>query len=126
VTFTSTVVGWPSSRANLLSKNTAGNGTIKEWFNPAAFTLPAPYTYGNSQRNSLFGPSIVNWDQAIYKNLTFRERFNLEFRAEFFNILNHPDFDIPASNISVPSTDGHISDTVNTPRDIQLAMRLSF
>lgn len=126
VTFTSTVVGWPSSRANLISKNTAGDGTIKEWFNPAAFALPAPYTYGNSQRNSLFGPGIVNWDQAVYKNLTFRERFNLEFRAEFFNILNHPDFDIPASNISVPSTDGHISDTVNTPRDIQLALRLSF
>jgi hypothetical protein len=125
VTFTSTVVGWPSSRANLVA-NPAGNGTIKEWFSPAAYTLPAPYTYGTSQRNSLFGPSTVNWDQAVYKNWAFRERFNLQFRAEFFNILNHPDFDVPASNISVHSTAGVISDTVNSARDLQFAARLSF
>ena len=125
VTFTSTVVGWPSSRANLIG-NPAGNGTIKEWFNPVAYTLPAPYTYGTSQRNSLFGPGTVNWDQAVYKNWAFRERFNLQFRAEFFNILNHPDFDIPASNISVHSTAGVISDTVNSARDLQFAARLSF
>jgi hypothetical protein len=124
-TFTSTVVGWPSSRANLVG-NPAGNGTIKEWFNPAAYTLPDPYTYGTSQRNSLFGPSTVNWDQAVYKNWAFRERFNLQFRAEFFNILNHPDFDVPASNISVHSTAGVISDTVNSARDLQFAARLSF
>jgi hypothetical protein len=125
VTFTSKVVGWESSRADLVGSPT-GNGTIKDWFNPAAFTLPAPYTYGTSQRNSLFGPKDVNWDQAVYKNWAIKERLNFQFRAEFFNILNHPDMDVPASNISVPSTAGVISDTVNNARDLQFAGRLSF
>jgi hypothetical protein len=125
VTFTSTTVGWPSSRANLVG-NTSGAGTIAQWFNPAAFAVPAPFTYGNSPRNLLYGPGIINWDQAVYKVTNITERARLEFRAEFFNIMNHANFDVPAANISVPSTVGKISNTTNTPRDIQFGMRLSF
>src|SRR5436190_1174677 len=81
--------------------------------------VPAPFTYGNSARNSLFGPGIINWDQSLYKRFGITDRMSLEFRAEFFNIMNHANFEIPAANISVPSTVGKITSTNNVPRDIQ-------
>jgi hypothetical protein len=118
-------VGWPSSRADIVG-NTSGAGNIAQWFNPAAFAVPAPFTYGNSARNFLFGPGIINWDQSLSKNTRIGERTNLEFRAEFFNIMNHANFDLPASNISVPSTVGRITSTSNAPRAIQFGARLSF
>jgi hypothetical protein len=111
------------SRADIVGKP-SGPGRITEWFNPAAYAVPAPYTYGNSARNSLCGPGIINWDQAIYKKFGITERISLEFRAEFFNIMNHANFDVPASNISVPSTVGRITNITNTPRDIQFGMRV--
>jgi outer membrane receptor protein involved in Fe transport len=125
VTFTSQVTGQPSSRADIIGDPT-GAQTLAQWFNPAAFAVPAPYRYGNSGRNFLFGPGIVTWDQAFYKNFRITERINLQFRSELFNILNHPSFSNPASNISAPSTVGRITSTSNTPRDVQFGMRLSF
>jgi hypothetical protein len=63
---------------------------------------------------------------AVFKNIAITERLNLQFRAEFFNFLNHPTFNPPASDISVSSQVGKITSTSNTPRDIQFALRLSF
>jgi hypothetical protein len=125
VTFNSTVVGWPSSRADIVG-NPNGAGTIYQWFNPAAYAVPAPFAFGNSARNSLWGPGIINWDQAVYKRFGITDRINLEFRAEFFNIMNHANFDVPAANISVPAQVGRITNITNTPRDIQFGMRLAF
>src|SRR5581483_5167824 len=51
--------------------------------------------FGNERRNSLVGPDYRNWDLAIYKNTAITERFNMQLRAEFFNILNHPNFASP-------------------------------
>jgi hypothetical protein len=62
----------------------------------------------------------------VFKHTALTERLNLEIRAEFFNVLNHPNFGTPASNISNPSQVGRISSTSNTPRDIQFGARLSF
>jgi len=126
VTFNSTVLGWPSSRADIIGNPAVSNRSIDQWFNPAAFAVPAPFTYGNSARNLLFGPGYFNWDAGVFKNTLLTERINLEFRAEFFNILNHANFAVPASNISVPSTVSRISSTSNTPRDIQFGLRLQF
>jgi hypothetical protein len=126
VTFNSTVLGWPSSRADIAGDPAVSNRSIDRWFNPAAFVIPAPFTYGNSARNLLFGPGFFNWDAGVFKNTLLTERINLEFRTEFFNILNHANFAVPASNISVPSTVGRISSTSNTPRDIQFGLRLQF
>jgi hypothetical protein len=102
------------------------NRSIQRWFNPAAFAVPAQFTYGNSARNLLFGPGYFNWDTALYKHTRITERFDLEFRAEFFNVLNHPSFNPPASDISVASQVGRITSTSNTPRDIQFGLRLGF
>jgi hypothetical protein len=126
VTFNSTTVGWPSNRADIVGNPIPANRSIVQWFNPAAYAVPQPFTFGNSARNSLFGPNLFRWDNGFIKNTRITERLNLEFRAEFFNILNHPSFDVPASNISVPSQVGRITSTVSTARDIQFGMRLSF
>ena len=125
VTFTSTVLGWPSSRADIVGDLKVSDPSTQGWFNPQAFAVPAPFLYGNSARNMLFGPSFFGWDAAVFKNTQLTERLRLEFRAEFFNILNHPNFGVPASNISVPATVGRIS-TATDPRDIQFGMRLAF
>ena len=87
--------------------------------------MPAPFTYGNSARNLLFGPGFFNWDAAIFKNTMLTNKVRLEFRVEFFNVLNHPNFGLPASNISVPATVGRISSATD-PRDIQFGLRLAF
>ncbi len=94
---------------------------------------PADRTYG-VRRNILRGPTLTNLDVALAKTTSFTERFKLEFRAEFFNALNHPEFAQPtyldgATNIDGP-TFGQITTTGSfraaTPRIGQLALRLTF
>lgn len=126
VTFDSTVTGWPSNRADIIGDPHLEDRSIQRWFNPSAFVIPAQFTYGNSARNLLFGPGYFNWDTAVFKHTPLTERLNLEIRAEFFNVLNHPNFGIPQSNISNVSQVGRITSTSNTPRDIQFGARLSF
>jgi hypothetical protein len=60
--------------------------------NPAAFSLPAPGQIGNLGRGEVRGKSITNVDFSVNKNWRMRERYNLQFRAEFFNLFNHPNF----------------------------------
>jgi hypothetical protein len=61
----------------------------------------------------------------VFKEFPIIERFRLQLRGEFFNILNHPQFDLPGQTIGSPSA-GVISATVGTPRDVQLSLRLQF
>ena len=114
------------NRANVSGDPTAGGHTLTRWFNTAAFSVPAAFTYGNSARNMLFGPGYFNWDTALFKNTRITERWNLQFRAEFFNVLNHPTFNPPNANVSAPAQFGRITSTANTPRDIQFGLRLLF
>ena len=86
---------------------------------------PAVFTYGTYPRNYLRGPHRGNLDFAVAKKTAiFGERLNAEFRAEFFNIFNHAEFELPTLNIQDPSF-GQISSTYD-PRIIQLALRLTF
>ena len=125
VTFTSTTLGWPSSRADIVGNPTVSNPSLTQWFNPAAFAVPQPFLYGNSARNMLFGPGQIYWDASVFKSTKLTERLTLQFRAEFFNILNHANFGNPASNISVPTTVGRISSATD-PRNMQFGLRLQF
>jgi hypothetical protein len=126
VTFDSAVEGWPSSRANIIGNPHVSNPTLTEWFNPAAFALPQPFAYGDSAPYSLFGPDYSEWDMSVFKNFMLGERFTLRFESDFFNILNHPAFGNPNSDISVPSQVGTITSQENSPRNIQFSLRLSF
>jgi hypothetical protein len=104
---------------------------INRWFDTsfntpdAAWATPRQYTYGNSGRNILRGPGRTNLDLSIFKQFPVTERYTLQFRSEFFNIFNHPQFDLPNTSIGNPNA-GVISSTVGTPRDIQFSLRLTF
>ena len=119
--------------------------TSNVYRNPATGKLgPEPYPVcfnlrGNSGRNILIGPGLSNLDFSVYKNNYIRrisEAFNVQFRAEFFNILNRPNFNFPVSQGKVNNTNifnadgtlnpvaGLITSTVTDPREIQVALKL--
>ncbi|MPZ19488.1 MAG: hypothetical protein GEV06_16450 [Luteitalea sp.] len=127
VTFGATQPGWFSGRADLASDPTlpGRDRSIDGWFNPAAFAVPAPFTYGNSPRNVLFGPGDVVVDLSVIKNTRIGDDVTVQFRAEFFNLPNHANVGNPAANISVPSTVGRIFGA-GDPRQVQLGVKVLF
>ncbi len=74
--------------------------TVETWYNPAAFTTPAPYTFGDVGRNTLRGPDDRNFDFALLKNFRITETKQVQFRSEFFNILNRANFAPPGGGSS--------------------------
>lgn len=98
-------------------------------FNRYAFAQPAPGTFGNSGRNILRGAGLNNWDISLFKNTSLSERFNLQFRAEFFNAFNHTQFGpFPGNFFSLDpnSSFGVYRSTQHAARIIELALKLSF
>lgn len=77
-----------------------GIGANTSWFDPLAFRQPVGVRYGSTGRNVLFGPGIVNLDMSLFRSFKFRERFDLEFKTECFNISNTPKFSNPAANVA--------------------------
>ncbi|MBI4165347.1 MAG: TonB-dependent receptor [Acidobacteria bacterium] len=103
--------------------------TLQRWFNTAAFQQPTPGTYGNLGRLTMFGPGAKLLDFSVFKNFSLRENMQLQFRAEAFNIFNHPNFANPSGTF--PSgVFGTISSTafgaIGQPRNMQLALKLTF
>src|SRR5579884_2472459 len=89
-------------RPNLVGDPNLSDPTINEWFNPAAFAVPAPGTPGNAGRNILRGPGLVGVDFSMGKSFRFplpRETGELQIRIDAQNVLNHPNFDLPNSSI---------------------------
>lgn len=125
VTFTSTTLGWTSNRADIVGDPNAAERSIAQWFNPAAFATPAPFTFGNSSRNLLFGPGYFNCDAGLLKIAPVTERMTLEVRAEAFNLPNRANFGLPASDISVANTIGRITSAADA-RTFQFGARLRF
>jgi hypothetical protein len=117
-------------------------GDPNHWFNPAMFSLGPVGFLGNAGRDILRGPGLATWDFSMVKNTPIRfprEGSNLEFRAEFFNILNRANFGIPPGSAftgaladtgpysELPlSTAGRITNTSTTSRQIQFALKLQF
>lgn len=89
------------------------------------FCNPAPGTLGDIQRNAFSGPPFFNWDFSASKSFHISESKRLEYRAEFFNFLNHPVFFMGDQLIN-GSTFGQITSTSSTPRVIQMALRFIF
>jgi hypothetical protein len=116
-----------------VSLTPAGGPTPAHWFNPAAFAVPAPGTWGNAGRNLGRGPSLYQIDMSLARRVALRERAGLEIRADAFNLLNRAQLGDPTGDVTVPSQFGIIQSTINTtpigsgtPRQIQLMMRLFF
>jgi len=120
--------------------------TLAHWFNPCAFQSAAvtfnPGTanqftvgeLGTAARAPVYGPRFVNTDLSLIKDfpMSFREGMNLQFRAEFFNLFNHPQYWLPGlagigeQDIGSPSSFGAVTSTVNNPRLVQFALKLKF
>lgn len=113
-----------SLRPDRIGNGKVGDPTLFLYFDPSAFKVPAPFTYGNSGRNILYARGFRNWDFIIVRNFVLRENLRLQFRSEFFNFTNTPAFGGPVTNIQA-ATVGRIL-SAGEPRDIQFALKLRF
>jgi hypothetical protein len=119
-------------------------GTPSRWFNPSAFLLPVAGTFGNAGRNQFLGPNLIELDTSLFKKIRINERWNLQFRAEAFNILNRANFGQPTIGVytgnpsalcelpsqsscpSISPSAGVITSTATTSRQLQVALKLMF
>jgi outer membrane receptor protein involved in Fe transport len=124
-----------NDRPNATGNPNNGPKRWNAWFNTAAFAPAAPGTFGNAGRNTIIGPRNNIADVSLSKTTRINERAGLQFRAEFFNVLNHPNFALP--NVTVNSSGfGTITSTPDVangnplgdggPRQVQLALKLVF
>lgn len=121
------VVGENPIRANLTGQPVFGQGTrnATTWFNPAAFTAPPAYTFGNASRNSVYGPGMQTMDLGLVRNFDLVEKARMELRGEFFNALNHTNLGTPNRFVNTSSF-GSITEITTPGREIQLSARVSF
>jgi hypothetical protein len=107
-------------------------GDPERWFDPNAFALPPAGMYGNLGRNVLEGPGLTTLDVALHKVLWRTEHHSVRLRVEAFNIVNHPNFQIPSvftlftSTLDRVGSAGRITETATTSRQIQLALKWVF
>jgi len=105
-------------------------GKPDQWFDPRAFVVPTPGTFGNVSRGSLRGPGLVSFDTSLFKRIKINETLNLQFRAEAFNVFNHANFSYPNQIIfagnNYSSSAGVISTTATSSRQLQFALKLMF
>lgn len=97
---------------------------ILQWFNPAAFKQNTVGTFGTGGRNQLRVPGTSNLDYSLFKNFAIREKAKLQYRGEFFNVLNHTNLGAPSNSV-VSTTFGRIS-SASAPRIIQMSLKLVF
>jgi outer membrane receptor protein involved in Fe transport len=128
--------GLGTDRPDLVGDPNSGPRTVEEWFNTLAFALNAPLTFGNAGRNIVNGPGYVDVDYSLIKNTHFERGMNLQFRAEMFNIFNHPNFGLPNNTLTSPSF-GSLFETADVaqnnvglgsggPRLIQFGLKFLF
>ena len=143
VTFSvpSSVVGWWGGRANAVSgvplyagQQSGSHNIIQgvQWFNPAAFAPPAPWTWGDAGRNTVWGPGMWDWDISALKNFSVTERIRVQVRGDFFDAFNHFNLGAPNSTIADTRDGGVVNPTTGRiyggsgNRYIQLGARISF
>ena len=117
----------PNSNGQSAYLGGSAQSRLNKWFNTADFSAPAPFTFGNVSREvpNVRSAGVNNWDLAFVKATDIGERFDLQFRAEFFNLFNRVDFGFPGQVLGTPQF-GVVASQINQPRLAQLALRLSF
>jgi len=127
--------GSPTGRPNVIAGCDLYSGyqTVSQWFNPNCYTLQPSGTYGNAGRDTIIGPNLWNLDNSLMKDWRVSkvsEQFLVEFRAEAFNILNHPSFGQPTNAVfagtALNASAGKITYTTSAPRQLQLALKIVF
>ena len=112
-------------RANLVGNPTPNHPIPAEWINTSAFAIPVPYTFGDLGRNSLRSDWFRNLDFSVFRRFPLGEAAALEFRLEAFNVFNDVVFATPGNVINGPNF-GVVTSIANTPRQLQVALRLVF
>jgi len=122
------ITGFYSSRPDLISNPNDGPHTPNEWVSRSAFLQLNPVTqagqFGNEGRNVVRGPGIESVDLSLFKDFRIDESKRVQFRAECFNTLNHPNFGLPENDLESPAF-GQILQA-GPPRLFQLALKLIF
>ncbi len=130
VNFLDNFASW--NRPDQICDPKSSHPTVTKWFNTQCFVAPPPGQLGTASRTPVYGPRFVNTDFSAVKRIRLNETMNMDFRAEFFNLFNHPQFNDPGSSstpgadLASPGTFGVISSTVNNPRVIQFALKFTF
>ncbi|HEV2666061.1 MAG TPA: hypothetical protein VG324_14175, partial [Blastocatellia bacterium] len=101
-------------------------GGPDRYFDVNAFELPTVNTRGTLGRNTLIGPGSVSVDASVGKSFSLGESRSLLFRAEIFNLPNHPNFAVPSGQIAFTPTAGKITSTVTTSRQVQFGLKFTF
>ncbi len=136
--------GGPTRPLQIANPHTNGH-TINQWFNPLAFEVPQPGQFGNTSRNSLTGPTFEHIDLSVFKNILITEKYNLELRAETFNLTNTAGYFVPNNQndhattnavgnyvaTGAPTPGNGFAQIVSTnpgyvPRQLQLAVKFKF
>ncbi|HTZ60719.1 MAG TPA: carboxypeptidase-like regulatory domain-containing protein [Acidobacteriaceae bacterium] len=115
------------NRPNRVAGCNAGNANHSQlqWINSTCFVAPPSGELGNASRVPATGPDFVNTDFSVNKQIGLPREMGLDFRADFFNLFNHPQFGSPVNDVSSPGF-GYVQSTVNNARLIQLSLRLSY
>jgi len=114
----------PAQRPNVSADPNNGPHAPGQWFDTTVFSLPALYAFGNSPRNGVIGPGLAEFDLSLQKDLLLKEPLRVQFRAEAYNLLNHPNFNLP-NRIAFTPNFGRISSAQDS-RQLQFALRLLF
>jgi hypothetical protein len=110
----------------------SGFQTLNAWFNTSCFSLQPLGTYGGAGRDTIIGPGLWNLDNSLTKDFRVREKATIQFRAEAFNIVNHPSFQLLTTNTQIfagsalNASAGKVQATNSQPRQIQLALKVLF
>lgn len=122
-----TLLGENPIRANYTGEPVFGPNTrtADRWFNTAAFTTPAAFTFGNVGRNTLYGPGRQTLDLALQREFAMTETIKVQVRAEAFNALNHANLGTPNRFVNTPQF-GTITEAATPGREIQFGLRVSF
>lgn len=129
LTYSSTPLNAPfnSNRPNVSGKpeiyGAVGRG--EKWFNVTMFSAPPAAAFGNTGRNILSGPGLVNLDLSLFRRFRMTERFTAELRAESFNFTNTPHFDNPSGGFGSPGF-GEVTTAANDSRTLQFGLKLIF
>lgn len=114
----------PAQRPNIAGNPNDGPKNPQEWFDTSVFSLPALYTFGTAPRNAVIGPGLLEFDLSLQKDIRLSEVFKLQFRAEAYNLFNHPNFNIP-NRTAFTANFGSISSAQDS-RQLQFALKLLF
>jgi hypothetical protein len=115
--------GGLASRPNVVGQNRQ-IGKLSEWFDTSAFAAPSYGTYGDAKNGTIRGPGYTSVNVSLYKTFPLPARFNLQLRAEAFNVLNHPNF----NNVDTGLGDGSFGQVngAGDPRILEFAAKVFF